>query len=128
MLKKPEGLPAYLRDGIGDTLRKKWEKLPSERRALLMLLARLQSGRYSSTALVSADRAYESRIDLSDAAILANPYLVYEDDRLQADPVAFEIVDRGIFPPESILRHFRYPSPALCAKPSISGGSARQCF
>ena len=26
VLKKPDSLPSYLRDGIGDTLRKKWEK------------------------------------------------------------------------------------------------------
>ncbi|WP_254699780.1 AAA family ATPase [Trinickia violacea] len=113
LLKKPEGLPAYLRDGIGDTLRKKWEKLQPERRALLMLLARFNLTDAQALRWYQPTERTKAGIDLGDAAILANPYLVYEEDRLQADPVAFEIVDRGIFPPESIRTAFPLPEPSL---------------
>ncbi|MGT2430363.1 AAA family ATPase [Cupriavidus basilensis] len=113
VLKKPEGMPAYLRDGIGDTLRKKWEKLPPERRALLMLLARFNLADAQALRWYQPTERMKAGIDLSDAETLANPYLVYEEDRLQADPVAFEMVDRGIFPPESIRTAFPLPEPSL---------------
>lgn len=113
VLKKPESLPGYLRDGIGDTLRKKWEKLQPERRALLMLLARFNLSDAQALRWYQPTEREKAEIDQSDAAILANPYLVYEDDRLQADPVAFEIVDRGVFPPESIRMAFPLPEPSL---------------
>ena len=113
VLKKPDSLPGYLRDGIGDTLRKKWEKLPAERRALLMLVARFNLADAQALRWYQPTDREQAGIDLSDAAILVNPYLVYEDDRLQADPVAFEIVDRGVFPPESIRAAFPLPEPSL---------------
>ncbi|MDM8359633.1 MULTISPECIES: AAA family ATPase [Pandoraea] len=113
VLKKPEGLPPYLRDGIGDTLRKKWEKLLRERRALLTLLARFNLSDAQALRWYQPTERTKAGIDLSDAAILANPYLVYEEDRLQVDPVAFEIVDRGVFPPESIRATFPLAEPSL---------------
>lgn len=113
VLKKPESLPDYLRDGIGDTLRKKWDKLPPERRTLLMLLARFNLSDAQALRWYQHTEREQAGIDLSDAAILANPYLVYEDDRLQPDPVAFEIVDRGIFPPESLRTVFPPPEPSI---------------
>jgi len=106
VLTKPDRLPEYLCKGIGDTLRKKWEKLPSERRALLMLLARFNLTDSQALRWYQPTEREMAGIGLNDAEILANPYLVYEDDRLQADPVAFEIVDRGLFPPESIRTDF----------------------
>ena len=113
VLKKPEGLPSYLRESIGDTLRKKWDKLLPERRALLMLLARFNLNDTQALRWYQPTEREKLGIDLADAAILANPYLVYEEDRLQADPVAFEIVDRGVFPPESIRTAFPLPEPSL---------------
>ena len=113
VLAKPDSLPSYLRDGIGDTLRKKWEKLPAERRALLMLLARLNLADSQALRWYQPTEREKAGIGLSDADVLANPYLVYEDDRLQVDPVAFEIVDRGVFPPESIRLAFPQPEPSL---------------
>jgi ATP-dependent exoDNAse (exonuclease V) alpha subunit len=113
VLKKPESLPDYLRDGIGDTIRKKWEKLLPERRALLMLLARFNLANAQALRWYQPTERAKAGINLNDAEILANPYLVYEDDRLQADPIAFEIVDRGIFPPEPIRTISPLPEPSL---------------
>ncbi len=113
VLKKPDSLPGYLRDGIGDNLRKKWEKLPAERRALLMLLARFNLSDAQALRWYQPTERDGAGIELGDAPILANPYLVYEEDRLQVDPVAFEIVDRGVFPPESIRKAFPLPEPSI---------------
>lgn len=113
VLKKPDSLPAYLREGIGDTLRVKWEKLPVERRALLILLARFNLSDSQALRWYQPTEREKASINLKDADILANPYLVYEDDRLMEDPVAFEIVDRGVFPPESIRTAFPLPEPSL---------------
>lgn len=113
VLKTPEGLPGYLRDGIGETLRKKWEGLLPERRALLTLLARFNLTDAQALRWYQPTERLKAGIDLNDAAVLANPYLVYEDDRLQPDSVAFEIVDRGIFPPESVRKAFPLPTPSL---------------
>lgn len=112
VLQKPEKLPHYLREGIGGMLRKKWEKLPEGRRALLMLLARFNLTDVQAIRWYQPTERTKAGIDLDDAEVLENPYLVYEDDRLQADPVAFEIVDRGLFPPESIRSNFPLPEPS----------------
>jgi ATP-dependent exoDNAse (exonuclease V) alpha subunit len=113
VLKMPDSLPGYLRDGIGDTLRKKWEMLPAERRALLMLMARFNLTDAQALRWYQPTEREKAGIKLSDTAILANPYLIYEEDRLQVDPVAFEIVDRGVFPPESIRAVSPLPEPSL---------------
>jgi hypothetical protein len=112
VLKTPDTLPEYLRDGIGDTLRKKWEKLPNERRTLLMLLARFNLTDSQALRWYQSTEREKAGIELNDAAILSNPYLVYEDDRLQVDPIAFEIVDRGLFPPESVRMDFPIAGPS----------------
>ncbi|PVX38191.1 AAA family ATPase [Janthinobacterium sp. 78] len=112
VLKKPDSLPEYLRDGIGDAMRKKWDKLPQERRALLMLLARFNLTDAQTLRWYQPTEREKVNIAINDAAILANPYLVYEDDRLQTDPIAFEIVDRGLFPVESIRADFPLPEPS----------------
>ena len=111
-MKKPDSLPGYLREGIGDTLRKKWEKLLPDRRALLMLLARFNLTDSQALRWYQPTERSKAGIRRDDPEILANPYLVYEDDRLQADPVAFEIVDRGVFPPEAIRADFPLPEPS----------------
>lgn len=112
VLKQPDSLPGYLREGIGDTLRKKWEKLPSDRRALLMLLARFNLSDSQALRWYQPTERSKSGIVREDSEVLANPYLVFEDDRLQADPVAFEIVDRGVFPPEAIRSDFPLSDPS----------------
>lgn len=112
VLAKPDHLPAYLHEGIGDTLRKKWEKLDPERRALLMLLARLNLTDAQALRWYQPTERKKAKIKLDDIDVLKNPYLLYEEDRLQVDPIAFEIVDRGLFPPESIRNHFPLPEPS----------------
>lgn len=112
VLEKPESLPGYLRDGIGETLRKKWEKLPEERRALLKLLARFDLTDSQASRWYQSTERSKAQIALDDAGILANPYLIYEDDRLQVNPIAFTTIDHGMFPPESIRITLPLPKPS----------------
>jgi ATP-dependent exoDNAse (exonuclease V) alpha subunit len=112
-LNDPSALPEYLRDGTGKTHQQKWQKLKDGRRALLMLLARFNlSNEQALRWYQETDRA-EAGITLTDAEILANPYRIYEVDRLQVDPMAFAVIDRGLFPPGALRKEFPVPSPSL---------------
>jgi len=112
-LNDPSALPEYLRDGLGNTHQQKWQKLKAERRALLMLLARFNLSNEQALRWYQETERANARITLTDAEILANPYQIYEVDRLLPDPIAFSVVDRGLFPPESLRKEFPVPSPSL---------------
>ena len=103
-------LPASLA-GIGKTLCAKWTRLPKERRALLELVSRFEITRKQATTLYVMEERTKAGIDTSDAAILANPYLLYELTRSTVDPVSVWTVDRGVFPDEIIRRKHPLPAP-----------------
>jgi len=105
-------LPAPLVEGIGTTLRTKWSRLPDERRALLKLVSRFDITREQATALYVQEERAKVGIDIRDAAILANPYLLYELTRLTEDPVSVWTVDRGVFPNEVIRKNHPLPEPS----------------
>lgn len=111
-LKNPATLPEYLRDGIGKTQQQKWGKLPDTRRALLILLARFNLTNDQAMRWYQETEREEASIELNDEDILANPYRIYEEDRLQADPIAFAVIDRGMFPPEGVRKEFPIPAPS----------------
>ena len=111
-LKNPATLPDYLREGIGKTQQLKWEKLPEPRRSLLMLLARFNLSNDQALRWYQETERESARIVLKDKDILANPYRIYEADRLQADPIAYAVVDRGMFPPEALRKAFPVPEPS----------------
>ena len=104
-------LPAPLAESIGKTLCAKWTRLPAERRALLKLVSRFEMTREQATALYVQEERAKAGIDTSDAAILANPYLLYELTRLTVDPVSVWTVDRGVFPDEVIRKKHPLPAP-----------------
>ncbi len=64
----------------------KWSRLPDERRALLKLVSRFEITREQATTLYVQEERAKAGIDTSDAAILANPYLLYELTRLTERP------------------------------------------
>ena len=111
-LKDPATLPEYLRNGIGKAIHLKWEKLPDSRRDLLMLLARFNLTNNQALRWYQETERAKADIALTDNEILENPYSIYEEDRLQVDPVAFAVIDRGLFPPELIRRDFPIPEPS----------------
>jgi mRNA-degrading endonuclease RelE of RelBE toxin-antitoxin system/energy-coupling factor transporter ATP-binding protein EcfA2 len=111
-LKNPASLPDYLRDGIGKTQQKKWEKLPKERRALLMLLARFNLTNDQAIRWYQETEREKAGIKFRDKEILSNPYQIYETDRLQPDPISFSVIDRGMFPPDSLRNSYPVPEPS----------------
>jgi hypothetical protein len=104
-------LPAPLAESIGKTMCSKWTRLPDERRALLKLVSRFEITREQATALYVQEERVKAGIGTGDAAILANPYLLYELTRLGADPVSVWTVDRGVFPDEVIRKKHPLPAP-----------------
>ncbi|WP_295433595.1 AAA family ATPase, partial [uncultured Thiodictyon sp.] len=104
-------LPAPLAESIGKTLCAKWTRLPDGRRALLKLVSRFEITREQATVLYVQEERAKTGIDKSDAAILANPYLLYELTRLTIDPVSVWTVDRGVFPDEVIRKKHPLPAP-----------------
>lgn len=104
-------LPAHLAEGIGKTLCDKWKRLPDERRKLLKLISRFEISRDQAKCLYVKELRDKAGIDAEDKDILANPYLLYEVTRLNADPVSVFSVDRGVFPDEVIRKKHPLPEP-----------------
>ena len=55
--------------------------------------------------------------EITDSAILKNPYLIYEYDRLQPGPVAFRTIDQGAFPEKAIAGAHPLPAPSSMSGP-----------
>jgi hypothetical protein len=104
-------LPAHLARGVGKTLCAKWKRLADDRRSLLKLLSRFEVSREQATCLYVQEERGNAGIDVADADILANPYLLYEVTRLHPDPVSVWTVDRGVFPVEVIRKNHPLPEP-----------------
>jgi hypothetical protein len=67
---------------------------------------------------VARDQREEAGIDASDADLLGNPYLLFERDRISAEPVSVWTVDRGAFPPPSVRENHPLPEPSNVADPT----------
>ncbi len=85
---------------------KRLAALAPDRMALLRLLSRF------SLTVEQATRFFEpsTRPELSDDEILRNPYRLFEIDRHRFDAVSIGVIDRGMFPDESVRSE--YPLPA----------------
>jgi hypothetical protein len=102
---------------LGPTAAKKLAKLPDERGALLHLLARFElTGAQAKRMYVAEERA-KSGIEVTDAELLANPYLLYEADRLSVDRIPVAVIDRGLFPDPGVSAAFPLPEPSAMSEP-----------
>ena len=112
VFRDPTVLPGKVAEEIGPTWRAKWQKLPAERRALLKLLSRFELDADQLTRFYATAEREKAQIALTDREILENPYRIYEADRHAPDPVAFAIIDRGMFPDSQIRAAFPVPPPS----------------
>lgn len=96
---------------VGRTMSKVWAVLPEERRSLLKLLSRFDVSPEQATRIYQETERNKAGISLSDNDILSNPYLIYEANRLEAEPVAVSVIDRGVFPADQIRA--AHPLPEL---------------
>jgi ATP-dependent exoDNAse (exonuclease V) alpha subunit len=106
-----KSLPKPLAEGVGKTLREKWTRLPNERRNLLRLVSRFEITADQARGIYVQEERAKAGIDSTDADILADPYLLYADTRLTADPVSVWTVDRGVFPPTVVRDKHPLPEP-----------------
>ena len=103
-----------------EPLRQVWSALPDERRTLLQLLARFDlTPEQARHWYDPVQRRQATAPFITDGEILANPYRIAEvdlgDD--ETPPVAVEVIDRGIFPLDSIRSQFPLPTPTTIADP-----------
>jgi hypothetical protein len=94
----PTGAPK-----VTDTFAARWKKLKSDpvRLNFVKLLARFE---------LTKDQAFRAFTEREPAAVLDNPYLLYQDDRTNFEPIAFATIDRGLYPGTEITK--AHPLPA----------------
>lgn len=112
VVRDPSLLGAEFKKDIGKDWSALWKRLPRERRALLELLSRFDLSAEQARRFYEPIVRQEAGIACSDAELLANPYLLYERDRRQADAITLESVDRGMCPDAVVSEHFPLPEPS----------------
>ena len=125
LVHNPKELQADLKSqvaGFADT----WKYLASDHGQRRLALAKLLA-RFDITAEQAArwwDRSARNLAELSigneeitDAAILHNPYVIYECDRPQLAPIAFQTIDQGAFPEKAIANAHPLPEPSSITGP-----------
>ena len=87
---------------------KRLAALTPDRMALLQLLSRFR------LTIGQATRFFEptNRPEMSDEEILRNPYRLFETDRHRFDAVSIGVIDRGMFPDESVRSEYPLPEQA----------------
>ena len=106
----PSKLHGSLAKLLPQSLRRGWQRLTVERRALLQLLARCALSEDQALRLYDATERNGAGIELTDADLIANPYLLFEGDRRAIDPIAFRTVDRGVHPAKDSIRTIEDPA------------------
>ena len=125
LVKNPKSLPGDLKaqvTGFTET----WKYLASDKGAKRLTLAKLlarfdltseQAARWWDPAARNNANLRLAGEEISDAAILKNPYALYECDRLQPEPIAFRTVDQGAFPEKPIASVHPIPAPSAMTGP-----------
>ena len=98
--KVPLGSPA-----VTSMLSKRWKavRADSSRVDVLKLLARIE---------LTKEQAQRAMV-VDPREVLANPYVLFERDRHELEPIAFSTVDRGLFPGDEVAN--AHPLPAGCS-------------
>lgn len=102
---------------IGPHVRNLWKGLKAERRALLQLLSRFALTEDQATRFFVPAEREKAGISTTDAALLVNPYLIYQLDRRNLDAVPLPVIDRGLFPQGIVGDKFPVPEPSAVVEP-----------
>jgi hypothetical protein len=111
-------LDAPVAQFLKPTLRNGWAHLSPEKRAILEILSRCAIREDQALRYYDPTQRAQAGIECGDAELLANPYLLFEQDRRSLDPITFGAVDRGLFPDEAIRREFPVPQPSCVDDPA----------
>ena len=120
VMEDPARLDSPIAKLLAPSLRQGWARLSTERRTLLELLSRAAIGEEQTLRFYDTTERREAGIDVTEAQLLANPYLLFEQDRRSANPIAFGVVDRGVFPDEALQRTFGMPDLSRVDDPADS--------
>ena len=114
--------PAKLGGPIGQLLtpglQRGWKRLSEERRCLLQLLSRCRISEDQARRFYDTTERAKAGLQINDAELLRNPYLLFERDRHSVDPIAFGSVDRGLFPDEKVQAQFPLAQPSRIEDPA----------
>lgn len=97
----PSILPRNLAQQITPTFQAKWNEIninKPNRLALLKLLARMELSIEQAVRFYIEEEREAAGIESKDYDLLADPYLIYELDRISSDPISVLTVDRALFP------------------------------
>lgn len=94
---------------VHDSHARAFHALPDQRRKLLQLLARFSLNADQATRFYRPERRTEHGLSISDSDILGNPYVLYEADRSNADPIRVTSIDRGVFPDDVVRSQHPLP-------------------
>ena len=96
----PSILPKDLRVDIVKE-KELWNTLTPERKNLLKLLSQFEINEKQASAVINKGLKYASGEKVEDAAILWNPYIIYEAGRLEKNSIPLLTIDRGVIPIQS---------------------------
>ncbi|WP_442580322.1 ATP-dependent DNA helicase [Mesorhizobium sp. ASY16-5R] len=115
VVENPKLLPPDLAATIGSSTAMLWKGLKPERKDLLKLIARFAVTADQATRWFVPEERSRVGIKLNDSAVLSNPYVLFEADRGQRDPIAVTTVDRGLFPDAAVSNAVPLAAPSSCA-------------
>jgi hypothetical protein len=118
VMKDPTALSESVAALLSPGMLQGWRRLSPERRALLQLLSRCAISEEQALRFYDRTQREDAGIKMSDAELLANPYLIFETDRQSPDPITFGAIDRGVFPDESVRKQFPLPEPSRVDDPA----------
>ena len=116
ILKNPDTLPDDLKSTIGNDTLQLWEKLGEERRNFLKLISRFDISSEQASRWLDSDKRKSKGIDISDEEIIKNPYIMYEADREQSNPISVGVIDHGLFLYNHLDKIPPVPQPSHCSE------------
>ena len=86
---------------VTNMFRKRWDRIRARPAQLdrLKLLARLE---------LTAEQTQRA-IAMDAAAVLSNPFVLFENDRTSYEPISFGVVDRGLYPGREVSTAHKLP-------------------
>lgn len=109
IMRDPSKATGMAKDLIGGGFAQAWSAISSERKELLKLISRFSLESEQTIRFFDPKKRKKHQSDVSDAALIENPYLLYELDRSSVDPISFMTIDRGILPGRAVLNAHPLP-------------------
>jgi energy-coupling factor transporter ATP-binding protein EcfA2 len=106
IMQAPDNAPGAVREHVGEGFARAWRSMTAGRKELLKLLSRFSLNADQAARFFLPDNR---QADVDDESLIENPYLLYELDRVSADPIHVTTIDRGMLPGSAILKAHPLP-------------------